>query len=83
MYQPPNTSEHALHQHLSEAIPRVKTEWGNKQIIIRMDHNLDLLKYNNHVPMQKFLDLLLNNKLLPTITRPMRITQQSVTLIDT
>ena len=33
-------------------------------------------------PTQKFLDLLLANELLPTITRPTRITQQSATLID-
>ena len=63
-------------------IPRIKTDKGNKQLIIGMDHNLNLLKCNSHAPTQKFFDILLSNKLLPTITRPSRITQQSATLID-
>ena len=57
-------------------------ENGNKQIILGLDHNLDLLKCNSHAPTQKFLDILLVNELLPTITRPTRITQQSATVID-
>ena len=47
-----------------------------------MDHNLDLLRSGTHNPMQKFLDTILGNGLLPTIKRPTRITQQSATLID-
>ena len=47
-----------------------------------MDHNLDLLKSRTHNPMQKFLDTILGNGLLPSITRPTRITQQSATFID-
>ena len=47
-----------------------------------MDHNLDLLKSNSHVPTQKFLDTILDNGLLPSISRPARVTQQLATLID-
>ena len=67
---------------MSETIPKVKSEDRDKQLILGMDHNLDLLKSNNHSATQKCLDMLIDNGLLPTITRPTRITQQSATLID-
>ena len=82
LYQPPNISADQLHHHLSETIPKVKSEDRDKQLIFGMDHNLDLLKSNNHSATQKFLDMLIDNGLLPTITWPTRITQQSATLID-
>ena len=47
-----------------------------------MDHNMDLLKSSVHGPTQKFLDTLIKDELLPTITRPSKITQTSATLID-
>ena len=47
-----------------------------------MDHNMDLLKSHEHCRTQQFLDTLLNNDLIPTITRPTRITKTSATLID-
>ena len=82
LYQPPNTSFEQLHHHFSETVPKVKSEDRDKQLILGMDHNLDLLKSNSHSATQKFLDTIINNGLLPTITRPTRITQQSATLID-
>ena len=47
-----------------------------------MDHNLDLLKACSHQQTQCFLDIILDNGLLPSITRLTRITQHSATLID-
>ena len=75
LYQPPNISANQLHHHLSETIPKVKSEDRDKQLILGMDHNLDLLKSNSHSATQKFLDMLINNGLLPTITWPTGITQ--------
>ena len=50
--------------------------------ILGMDHNLDLLHSDIHTPTHKFLNMLLDMQLFPTIMRPSRITQTSVTLID-
>ena len=47
-----------------------------------MDHNVDLLKCNDHHSTQTFIDDLNNINLLPTITWPTRITLHSTTLID-
>ena len=63
-------------------IPKVKSEKKDKQLILGMDHNLNLLKSNSHTSTQKFLDIIISNGLLPTITQPTRITQQTATLID-
>ena len=82
LYWPPNTSADQLHNHLRETILKVKSEKKDKQLILGMDHNLDLLKFNSHTATQKFLDIIINNGLLPTITQPTRITQQTATLID-
>ena len=47
-----------------------------------MDHNIDLLKGSCHNPTQQFITDLSDIDLLPTITRPTRITNHSATLID-
>ena len=82
LYRSPNTEVKQLFNHLEETIPKVEQEKGIKEHVLGMDHNLDLLKSHIHTQTQKFLDILLEHNLLPTITRPSRITQQSATLID-
>ena len=47
-----------------------------------MDHNLDLLHSDIHTPTHKFLNMLSDMQLFPTITCPSKITQTSATLID-
>ena len=47
-----------------------------------MDHNMDFLKHSVHKRTQDFIELNLDNNMLPTITRPTRITNNSATLID-
>ena len=47
-----------------------------------MDHNLDFLKHSTHKRTQDFIELNLDNNLIPSITRPTRITKSSATLID-
>ena len=47
-----------------------------------MDQNLDLLKSHIHLQTQTFLENTLNANLIPTFTRPTRITKSSATLID-
>ena len=47
-----------------------------------MDHNLDLLKYSKHRPTRDFVLSNENTNLIPSITRPTRITNSSATLID-
>ena len=54
----------------------------NKEIILGMDHNMDLLKSNTHPETQEFIDTNSDNNILPCITRPTKITRSTATLID-
>ena len=53
-----------------------------KIIIIGLDHYLDLLKSTQHSLTNDFVQSNLDFGLIPTITRPTRITQSTATLID-
>ena len=47
------------------------------------DFNLDLLRYNDNVPTQEFIDRLFTySTLYPLISNPTRITSHTATLID-
>ena len=52
------------------------------ELILGMDHNLDLLKITQHKPTEEFLECNIDSGMIPQITKPTRITQTSATLID-
>ena len=54
----------------------------SNKLLIAGDMNLDLLKYEIHLPTSKYIDIMTNHCTLPRITRPTRIKNQSATLID-
>ena len=84
IYRPPNTKIEQFSNNLSDIIHKARNT-GSKlipEIVIRMDHNVDLLKGTQHTPIHNFIKDISNINLLPTITCPSRITSQSATLID-
>ena len=81
IYRPPNTNAKEFNTQYNEILKTLSKE-KNKEIIIGMDHNLDLLKSNNHIETQKFMDINFEANILPCITRPTRITKSTATLID-
>ena len=54
----------------------------NKSVYILGDTNIDLMKYDDHVPTKDFLDMLYSYGVFPKIDKPTRITAVSATLID-
>ena len=82
LYRPPNTQESLLVNHITKTTNIVKSEKPSKQLVMGMDHNLDLLKSDIHTPTHKLLDSILNADMLLTITRPTHIMQHNTTLID-
>ena len=50
--------------------------------MIGLDHNLDLIKHDRHRVTSNFIERNLDNQLLPTITKPTRITRSTATLLD-
>ena len=54
----------------------------NKNVLIAMDHNLDLLKTDQHQETLDFVMHNIDNDIYPCITKPTRVTHSSATLID-
>ena len=84
MYRPPNTNISQFSTNIANIIKQARMAKGKSppERVIGMDHNIDLLKGSHHNPTQKFIEDLSDIDLFPTITRPTRITNHSVTLID-
>ena len=80
LYRPPNTDISSFQNKIHDIVRKVKRE--KKQIILGLDHNLDFLKEVQHSPTHNFLEMIYDNGLIPTITRPTRITNSTATLID-
>ena len=81
-YKAPNTNPSKFTDHVKKVISKVQSERDEKELILCMDHNLDLLKCHLHEPTRAFLDNLVEKGVFLTITCPTRIMQTSATLID-
>ena len=55
LYRAPNTNEHKPKAHIEEVNCIIKRELGDKNLLLRMDHNLDLLKCHEHMKTQQSL----------------------------
>jgi hypothetical protein len=80
IYRVPNTSEAFSLKEYNKLLQIINEE--NKEIIIGTDQNLDYLKTEMHENTSKMLDINFNHLMLPTITKPTRITHSTATLID-
>ena len=80
-YRPPNCNVRAFIKEYSRLITSLK-KCRHHEIIIGIDHNLDLLKANTHPQTNEFLELNLRKSLIPCISKPTRITHKTATLID-
>ena len=80
-YRDPSTNPSKFTDHVKK-VSKVQSERDEKELILCMDHNLDLLKCHLHEPTRAFLDNLVEKGVFLTITHPTRIMQTSVTLID-
>ena len=54
----------------------------NKLIAIMDDFNIDLLKYDNHTPINGFINMIFSYHCQPSILHPTRITDSFSTIID-
>ena len=79
MYRPPNTNQREFVEDLKSYIEKIDSKF---ELIIGMDHNMDLLKSEQNSATQDFMNSLIDHDLFPSITKPTRITKSSATLID-
>jgi exonuclease III len=54
----------------------------NKEIVVMGDFNIDLLQFNKHNPTDDFVNNAFTQSFVPVITKSMRVTYTSATLID-
>jgi exonuclease III len=80
IYRPPGNGLEEFSLELDQLLSKVANK--EKHIIIMGDFNIDLLKVEHHSGTSSFFDSMSSYNLLPTITRPTRITTHSATLID-
>ena len=80
-YRPPNCNVRTFLKEFSDLIMSLKRN-RHHEIIIGIDHNLDLLKANSHPQTNEFLEFNLRKSLIPCISKPTRITHKTASLID-
>ena len=81
MYRLPNSEISMFLASYSSILCAMKKD-GPKGLIIGLDHNMDFLKAQQHHLTNEFIQLNLDFGMVPTITRPTRITNSTATLID-
>jgi len=81
VYRPPNSDLTMFNLELQKFLNQI-TRNQNKIIILAGDLNIDLLKADSHADSNQFLNNLLSSGLVPTISKPTRITEHSSSLID-
>ena len=84
MYKPPNIDIDQFSEHLSSITNKVRQVQGRHlpEMVLGMDHNMNLLNSAIHSPTHKLIETLGELMLYPTITCPTHITYHSATLID-
>src|SRR5271170_8102450 len=81
LYRPPNSDLASFNQQLNQLIELADLKHGlKKKVFFTGDFNTDLLKSNHHHNSEEFLNIMLSNGFLPSITRPTQITDSSATL---
>ena len=80
VYRPPGTDIKLFNNCIETLLVNIKSE--NKLVYAMGDWNINLLNIENHEPSQEFFDIMMSNSLIPTITKPTRVTHRSATLID-
>lgn len=81
IYRPPNTNQTQFISEYNTLVKRLKQE-TSKELVIGLDHNMDLMKCHLNAATQRFVDVNLNENLSITITKPTRITKTTATLLD-
>jgi len=80
LYRPPGSDVASFTAQLDTLLSRINNE--KKIAYIAGDFNINLLKYDSHVPTSEYVNCVFSHYFYPTINRPTRITEMSATLID-
>ena len=79
-YRPPDTNLKDFNSFTDKLLQKIKSE--KKGIYFSGDYNISLLNLDQHSDTQEHIDIMLSNSLIPTITKPTRVTPKTCSLID-
>lgn len=80
IYRQPNSDVFAFNAALDTVLGKINS--SKQTCYITGDFNLDLIKYNAHLPTADHVNSIFAHSFLPLINRPTRITATTATLID-
>ena len=80
-YRSPSFKPDCFTEKLSEII-QILDKDSNKNILLMGDANIDLIQHDTNAHVQNYFNVVSQNGYIPTISRPTRITEHSMTLID-
>ena len=80
IYRPPNTDMKLFIDVSKDVLEKIQLE--NKLLYLVGDYNINLLNVDSHSLTADFNDTMYSSGLVPLITRPTRVTENSATLID-
>ena len=80
IYRPPNNDIKLFIDVLKDVLEKVQLE--NKLLYLMADYKINLLNVDSHSLTVDFNDTMYSSGLVPLITRPTRVTENSATLID-
>jgi hypothetical protein len=80
IYRPPNTDIEDFNEWMNNTMTKINNE--NKNIYLLGDFNINIMHYDTHTSTAEFLDLMYTSSMLPLITKPTRITNNTYSLID-
>ena len=80
LYRPPNGQIEPFENFLNNTFSKIKK--SNRLFHIADDFNLNLLDHDTNRKMQRFLNIVYRNGIIPTINKPTRVTRKTTTAID-
>ena len=80
LYRPPNVQTEPFENFLNNIFSKIKK--SNKLFHIAGDFNLNLLDHDTNRKVQRFLNIVYRNGMIPTINKPTRVTRKTTTAID-
>ena len=81
LYRSPSFKPDSFTEKLSEIL-QVLDKDNNKNILLMGDVNIDLIQHGSNVHVQSYFNMVSQKGFIPVISRPTRITEHSMTLID-
>ena len=79
-YRPPNCDPNKLENHFKNILS--KREITNKELVLVVDFNINVLDFNESKTVQNFVNLMFRHGLIPTVNKPARVTRNTATAID-